>query len=134
MGLEGFDDALGSAGGAGHNQLLLAGTSPGIYLRSAGFQSLENGGGTVGAWFRYDIGVANTVADYMRIGSTPVTGVAMGNTSANGFTLFNQAGGGSAAAVSIAECVLANGIPNAGERSSMDAYGVTRYAGSVGFG
>lgn len=76
---------------------------------------------------------SNTVSDFLKIGSTNVTGVNTLNNSSTGIGMFAV---GTAApsnfwAGSIAEIIITNGLPSNGERASLDTYANTLYGSGV---
>lgn len=101
----------------------------------AGFnttQGPDNGGAAVGSWVRAQQFFTNSVADYLTLGATKVTGVNMGNNNpAASFRI----GAGSASTTSLSCSIACLGIwyaePTTGEKNALDAWSTSYYGGGV---
>lgn len=94
-----------------------------------------NTGAPAGTWVRLENLFNNATTDYLKLGSTSVTGVNTGNTDAasGAFTLGSHINptGANASAIEVACMGAWNGKPTAGELTSLDAWVTSYYGASV---
>jgi hypothetical protein len=113
-------------------------TTPRLRSNNA-VNSTENAAATVGDFKFIEVYFSNSVADYVRIGATAVTGVNTGNSAGTGtVNLFGNNAGTVCSAVEICEagCHLgtptgAGGIAGGGQRSQLAQYMSDRYGAAV---
>jgi hypothetical protein len=106
-----------------------------VFNQLSVYNSVESQGPstfTVGAARLVQAGLTNSVADFIKIGSSSGPGgVNAGNGSAASMILGAFTAGGGFANVKIAEVLITNGIPNASERAALEAYAVGLYGAGV---
>jgi hypothetical protein len=94
----------------------------------------NNSAATLGNWVLVEVYWSNTTADFFKIGSTNVTGVAMGNSGVStgrslgfgsGTGQFNWSG-------EIAMVMYCSGLPSAAERAALADAVTVKYGGTVG--
>lgn len=93
-----------------------------------------NSAGTIGSYFRHEMQFQDSTADYLRVGSTTVTGTSAGNSAGSGQVELFQGGSNTAgrhANVEIAEAFAFLGVPSAGQRAALDAYCTARYGAGL---
>jgi hypothetical protein len=94
--------------------------------------SSNNGAATLGSYFRHEMQFGNSVADYVKIGATNVTGVNTGDNAGGGtLSMFCRSSGIRHSNVAIAEAFCKLGTPSAGDRASLDSYCAGRYGAGL---
>lgn len=92
----------------------------------------SNAAGTVGSYFRLESQNTNSVADYLKIGATNVTGTNSGNSAGTGtMQLFALGNGSLIGNFEIAEAFAFLGAPTAPQRAALDAYCTARYGAGL---
>ncbi len=116
-------------GGSSILGVIQSGSSPNI-LQLNTTPANSNSNGTIGNAYRLEALFNNNTTDYLKIGSTSVTGTNAGNSnSSSTFTLFSRNAGNAPGNFGIA-CIGAwNGEPTSDEKTALDAW-VTSYYGS----
>lgn len=96
-------------------------------------QTNTNGGfGGTGVWGRVQAEFVGTTADRIQVISTSVTGNLSGTLTGTGYRLGRQGGAATAYSnIAVAEVVLLNAVPSAGQNSQMDAYITARYGAGL---
>jgi hypothetical protein len=126
-----------------NNEMLLADTTANRFLvqqnsstpNLRGFNAAAtplNATATIGSWFRGQLGVQNSTADYLKIGGTASTGVLLGNNAGTGLRIGASNTPAAFASFSLRELVVTAGIPTGGEISNLDTlYGVPQYGAGL---
>jgi hypothetical protein len=93
----------------------------------------NNAGSTIGSYTRLEAQFTNSTSDYLKIGSTTVTGSNAGNSNptAVGVNMAADKLGTSNGNISIAEWLVVFGTPSAAQRAQLDAYAAARYGAGV---
>lgn len=103
----------------------------GVYNSST---ASTNSAATLGSFFRWEAQLQNTIADYLKIGSTNATGTSSSNQAGSGnVALFNSGPiiASRYAAVTIAEAFIHLGTPDVSKRTELDAYCTARYGSGL---
>ena len=117
---------------AGSRHLIFQQTaSPGMGMADT-TQVNNNTAGTVGSWFRGAAQFTNSVADYLKIGATKVTGANAGNTVGGGTRrIATNSAGSLFTSVSLAEILYYKGTPSAQQLLDLDTYCTGRYGAGL---
>lgn len=109
-------------GGSGANTMRLrqVTASPILDLFN-GNNGPDNAGAALNTWVRMRAQAQNTVADYLRLGSTLATGIALGNSASIGRQLGGQAGT-QFAHLEFAELFYRTSEPSATQLTALDTY------------
>jgi hypothetical protein len=86
---------------------------------------------TVGTARLVQVGLTNSVADFIKIGVSNATGVSALNNSAASMVLGAYTGAAGYARVKISEVLITNGIPSAPDRAALESYAVGLYGTNV---
>jgi hypothetical protein len=87
---------------------------------------------TIGSARLVQAAYTNSVADFIKIGSSSgAGGINAGNASAASMSLGAYSAAAGFANVKIAEVLITNGIPNAGDRATLEAYAAGLYGAGV---
>lgn len=122
----------------GATVLHMSATTPNLRTNNA-INSTENAAATVGSFKLVEMYFSNSVADYLRIGATAVTGVNTGNSAGTGsINLFGNSAGSTCASSAICEGLMFLGTPTGtggltggGQRAQLAQYFSDRYGESV---
>lgn len=91
-----------------------------------------NGGASVGTWVRMEALWSNSTSDYLKLGSTSVTGANAGNTNPSaGIILCRNFGATVWANIEWAAFMICGGNPSAAEKAALSAAVTARYGSSV---
>lgn len=117
--------------GAGGMQLLQNTGTPQLDMFDG---SVANGNtaATLNTYLRGEIYFSGSVADYLKLGATSVTGASAGNTNPGApFSIASNSAGSQFAHIEVCEFLVADALPSAGQRSSLDAYVTARYGAGL---
>jgi hypothetical protein len=120
------------AGVAGSSHLIFRNGADAVNQLSLFNPTVKQGAAnfTVGAARLVQAGFTNSTADFLKIGGSNATGTNTGNNSAASMRLGSWGGAGFASS-KIAEVLITNGIPSAGDRATLEAYSVGLYGAGV---
>lgn len=97
-----------------------------------GTQVNANGGAALSSWVRMEASFTASVADYVKLGATTVTGASAGaNATSTGRRIACNAGGTTFTNIVLAELLYCSGKPSAGELTALDAYVTSRYGAGL---
>jgi hypothetical protein len=115
----------------GNGILAISQASGGVNIRQSNTTQVNvNGGATIGVATRVETSFTNSTSDYVKAGSTSVTGANAGNSDAPSFVLFARSNASTTSSdVDIAAVGAWNGEPTSGEKAALDAW-VTSYYGA----
>lgn len=92
----------------------------------------SNAAGTIGSYFRLESQNTNSVADYLKVGATTVTGTNSGNSPGIGtLQLFALGNGTLPGNFEIAEAFCFLGTPTPPQRAQLDAYCTSLYGAGL---
>lgn len=98
----------------------------------SGIAANSNSGATVGSWVRGEAWFNNATSDYIKLGSTSVTGTASGNTAGVSGIVLGAGNGTGFSNIELAAFLCFSGKPSAGELSALSAAVTARYGVGVG--
>lgn len=125
------DCLMGDYTGAGFT-IEQVGASPAM-IHACSLVRNSNSAGVIGSYFRLESQNTNSVADYLKIGSTVTTGANAGNSPGIGtFQLFALGNGTLIGNMALVEAAVHLGTPNASARAALDAIDAAKYP-SAGF-
>lgn len=108
-----------------------SGVTPAIIQACASVGN-SNSAGVVGSYRRIEVQFGNSIADYIKIGATNVTGTNSGNAVGSGtLQLFALGNSTLFSNVEIAEAFCFLGAPSAGQRAALDAYCTSLYGAGL---
>jgi enterochelin esterase-like enzyme len=116
----------------GNIQIRQAGTTPAITMNNTtGVNS--NTAATIGSWFRLEAGFTGSTSDFLKIGSTNVTGASAGNTdpASGSSTIGAVAGGTTASNIAWTIWGATAGIPTNDERTNIGKWILGKYGSTV---
>ncbi len=105
--------------------------TPDVYQFNGGSQI--NSAMTIGGWFLVELYFSNTTADFIRVGSTNVTGVTAGNLGVSTGRMLGFGNGTSMArgSFTLASVLYAAGLPTTAERAALRAVVAGKFRGLV---
>jgi hypothetical protein len=117
----------------GNMQLRQAGTTPAVTMNNTTGAN-SNTAATLNSWFRLEAGFTGSTSDFLKIGSTNVTGASAGTADpASGSSVIGAVAGGTNAANIVWSIWGATaGIPNGTERANIDKFILGLYGSTVG--
>lgn len=126
-------DSIFGGGNSSRVRLYQATTSPNLQAINT-TNSTAVTTATLNSWFRGEVLFNNATTDYLKVGSTSVTGINLGNTdiAVGAYTI-----GGTSTAAGFADIEVAcigcwNGEPTAGEKTSLNSWVTSYYGAGVG--
>lgn len=121
-------------GNIGSGMALYSHTStPNFAIVNSATASSLNNAATLGAWVRAEAGFTNSTNDFVKIASTNVTGVNVGNNDpAAGMFMARNFAGTVFGNYEVAAAIVTLGLPTAAERSALSSLVTLRYGSSVG--
>lgn len=126
-----LNDRLFGGNAAGSNRYCVTQSATTPELRQAGSSAGPvNAGAAIDAWARMEAHFTGSVADYLKLIGTSVTGTNVGIAAATAFQIGCNIST-AFANIAVAEIVLCNGKPSAGELTAMDAYCTSRYGSGL---
>jgi hypothetical protein len=118
-------------GGTGDNYMLIQKVgSPGVEAYNGTLSNINNAM-TLGSWFRVQQQFTGTTADFLKIGSTNVSGVNLGGGDPAANWFIGRATTAAFANMKIALQLIISGTPSAGDLSALDAFVTSVYGAGV---